>query len=212
MPVHRRGGRAGRPAQRTTAEGRSSGLPGAPALQVPRLFLEPGRTRPLRATSSTGSPSQRTALDSTGAPARPRIRSWGRGWPGSRRGREKPPKAEDACREPPPQVRGEASRRPGRPARVAPGLRAEGGGGPHRCSPEAGAAAVPQLLRRMLFRVTGARSRARRQPGGAKSGARGRWSWWAGALLLRGEGVGERPPPLLWPRPTRTARCRWWIQ
>lgn len=50
-----------------------------------------------------------------------------------------------------------------------------GGVGPHLGSRRAGAAAVPQLLRRMLFRVAGARSKEQRWPGGAKrsvSGAR----------------------------------------
>lgn len=53
------------------------------------------------------------------------------------------------------------------------GAREEGTGRPHLVSREASAAAVPQLLRRMLFRVTGAELWRQRWLGGAKSEARG---------------------------------------
>lgn len=71
---------------------------------------------------------------------------------------------------------GRGARRGGTAGPGGPGVRRGRGQEPHRRSPEAGAAADPQLLGRMRFRVTSERSRERRWPGGAKSEAQGEWA------------------------------------
>lgn len=64
---------------------------------------------------------------------------------------------------------GRGARRCGKARPGGRGVRRGRGQEPHRRSPEAGAVADPQLLGRMLFRVTSERSSERRWPGGAKS-------------------------------------------
>lgn len=68
------------------------------------------------------------------------------------------------------------ARRGGKARPGGRGVRRGRGQEPHRRSPEAGAAADPQLLGRMRFRVSSEGSRERRWPGGAKSKAPGEWA------------------------------------
>lgn len=97
--------------------------------------------------------------------------------------------------------------------RAKKGLRggARGGGGrSHRSSRETGAVAVPQLLRRMLFRVRAQRYREQRWPGGAKSEARAecaRTRWSAGVP----PGAAGAPQRLLQPRLAGASGCPRWL-
>lgn len=90
-----------------------------------------------------------------------------------------------------------------------------GGGRPHPCSREAGAAAVPQLLRRKLFRVTGAAvQRATAAGRGQERRARrvrgaggGRWQLRGGP----GDRAGYGAPRLLRSRPAGATCCSRWL-
>lgn len=105
-----------------------------------------------------------------------------------------------------------APRSAARPPRPGPGSltgkgrgRARGAraGKPHRCAREASSAAVPQLLRRMPFRVTGAASQEQRWPAGIKSDAR--VNAWRGCdrrgpAAVGAASPGAEPPQLRWAR------------
>lgn len=105
-----------------------------------------------------------------------------------------------------------APRSAARPPRPGPGSltgkgrgRARGAraGKPHRCAREASSAAVPQLLRRMPFRVTGAASQEQRWPAGTKSDARvNAWRGCGrrGPAAVGAASPGAEPPQLRWAR------------
>lgn len=114
--------------------------------------------------------------------------------------------------------RGAARPRGPDPGRSSEGVevgRAQRGGRPHPCSPEAGAAAVPQLLRRKLFRVTGAAVQGATVAGrGQERRARRVRGAGGGLRQLRG-GRGERAESgasrLLRSRLTGATCCSRWL-